>query len=118
MFNAANWAGLAIDSTCGGRGTCGKCKVRLVEGADGINESDHKFLTDAEIAEGWRLSCRAMIRSESVAEVPRLMSSPKAALLGYGRHVVLAPNVEKVHLSLQEPSLEDQKPDLARVVKP
>ena len=115
MFNAANWAGLAIDSTCGGRGTCGKCKVRLVEGADGINESDHKFLTDAEIAEGWRLSCRAMIRSESVAEVPRLMSSPKAALLGYGRHVVLAPNVEKVHLSLQEPSLEDQKPDLARV---
>ncbi|MBI3537174.1 MAG: 2Fe-2S iron-sulfur cluster binding domain-containing protein, partial [Chloroflexi bacterium] len=29
VFNAANWAGLAIDSTCGGRGTCGKCKVQM-----------------------------------------------------------------------------------------
>jgi uncharacterized 2Fe-2S/4Fe-4S cluster protein (DUF4445 family) len=50
-----------------------------------------------------------------VTEVPRLMTSPKAALLGYGRHVVLAPNVEKVFLRLAEPTLEDQKPDLARV---
>jgi uncharacterized 2Fe-2S/4Fe-4S cluster protein (DUF4445 family) len=115
VFNAANWAGLAIDSTCGGRGTCGKCKVRLLQGADGVNEADTKFLSGAEIAEGWRLSCRASVRGECIAQVPRLMSSPKAALLGYGRHVVLAPNVEKVFLRLQEPSLEDQKPDLARV---
>jgi uncharacterized 2Fe-2S/4Fe-4S cluster protein (DUF4445 family) len=115
VFNAANWAGLAIDSTCGGRGTCGKCKVRLIQGADGTREADLKFLTEAELAEGWRLSCRSAIHGECVAEVPRLMSSPKAALLGYGRHVVLAPNVEKVFLELHEPSLEDQKPDLVRV---
>jgi uncharacterized 2Fe-2S/4Fe-4S cluster protein (DUF4445 family) len=115
VFNAANWAGLAIDSTCGGRGTCGKCKVRLVQGADGVNDADHKFLSEAELEEGWRLSCRAAIHSECVAQVPRLMSSPKAALLGYGRHVVLAPNVDKVFLKLAEPSLEDQKPDLERL---
>lgn len=115
VFNAANWAGLAIDSTCGGRGTCGKCKVRLIRGADGVDESDAKFLSESELSQGWRLSCRASIRGECVAEVPRLMSSPKAALLGYGRHVVLAPNVDKLFLSLSEPTLEDQKPDLARV---
>lgn len=115
VFNAANWAGLAIDSTCGGRGTCGKCKVRLLRGADGIDESDAKFLSESELAEGWRLSCRAAIHGECVAEVPRLMSTPKAALLGYGRHVVLAPNVQKAFLRLREPSLEDQRPDLVRV---
>ncbi len=115
VFNAANWAGLAIDSTCGGRGTCGKCKVRFIQGADGAVEADHRFLSDAELSDGWRLSCRAAIHGECVAEVPRLMSSPKAALLGYGRHVVLAPNTEKVFLQLKEPSLDDQKPDLARV---
>lgn len=116
VFNAANWAGLPIDSTCGGRGTCGKCKVRLVAGADGVTESDHKFLTDAQIAEGWRLSCRAPIHNDCIADVPRLMTSPKAALLGYGRHVVLAPNTEKVFLQLTEPTLEDQTSDLARVI--
>ena len=32
IFNAANWIGLPIDSTCGARGTCGKCKVRILQG--------------------------------------------------------------------------------------
>ena len=32
LFDAASWNGVAIDSTCGGYGTCKKCKVRIVEG--------------------------------------------------------------------------------------
>ena len=32
LFSAAHWIGLPIDSTCGGRGTCGKCKVRVITG--------------------------------------------------------------------------------------
>ena len=32
VFDAASWNGIAIDSTCGGHGTCKKCKVRVVEG--------------------------------------------------------------------------------------
>ena len=117
IFNAANWAGLAIDSTCGGRGTCGKCKVRLTHGANSITEADHRFISKTDLAEGWRLSCRAPLHHDCVAEVPRLMTSPKAALLGYGQHVLLNPNVAKVHLQLAEPTLEDQQSDLARVLK-
>ena len=115
VFNAANWAGLPIDSTCGGRGTCGKCKVRLLAGAEGVSDADHKYLSAAELEAGWRLSCRSAVHGECVAEVPRLMTSPKAALLGYGQHVLLDPNVAKVHLKLVEPTLEDQRSDLARL---
>ncbi len=32
VFDAASWNGIAIDSTCGGHGTCKKCKVRIVSG--------------------------------------------------------------------------------------
>jgi uncharacterized 2Fe-2S/4Fe-4S cluster protein (DUF4445 family) len=116
VFNAANWAGLPIDSTCGGRGTCGKCKVRLLLGADGTSEADHRFLSTAELSDGWRLSCRSAVHGECVAEVPRLMTSPKAALLGYGQHVLLDPNVIKLHLHLSEPTLEDQRSDLTRLL--
>lgn len=116
IFNAANWAGLPIDSTCGGRGTCGKCKVRLLQGADGVSEADHRFIAEAELAAGWRLSCRATVRGDCVAEVPRLMSSPKAALLGYGQQVLLDPNVAKVYLKLDEPTLADQRSDLKRIL--
>ncbi|MGA3216804.1 MAG: 2Fe-2S iron-sulfur cluster-binding protein, partial [Acidimicrobiales bacterium] len=31
LFDAASWNGVAIDSTCGGHGTCRKCKVRLLD---------------------------------------------------------------------------------------
>jgi uncharacterized 2Fe-2S/4Fe-4S cluster protein (DUF4445 family) len=116
VFNAANWAGLAIDSTCGGRGTCGKCKVRLLQGANSITEADRRYLSSHELAEGWRLSCRAIIHQPSQVEVPRMMTAPQAALLGYGRHVALDPNVDKLYLRLAEPSLEDQRADLQRLL--
>src|SRR6202044_2936647 len=32
VFDAAGWNGIAIDSTCGGHGTCKKCKVRMLDG--------------------------------------------------------------------------------------
>lgn len=115
LFDAANWAGLAIDSTCGGRGTCGKCRVRVLEGANGVTSADRRFLTAAEIDSGWRLACQAVVRSECVVEAPRMMGAPKAALLGYGRHVALAPNVKKVYLALPAPALEDGRSDARRL---
>src|ERR1700687_1476086 len=83
IFNAANWAGLAIDSTCGGRGTCGKCKVRVTTGNAPVREADRKFLSSSELSDGWRLSCRAVLHSDCIVDIPRLMGNPKAALLGY-----------------------------------
>ncbi len=115
IFNAANWAGLAIDSTCGGRGTCGKCKVRVMQGSAPVREADRKFISPSELEQGWRLSCRAVLHSDCVVDIPRLMGNPKAALLGYGHHVILHPNVAKIYLELSEPNLEDQVSDLARI---
>ena len=51
-----------------------------------------------------------------VIEVPPLQTRPKAALVGVGRHVILRPAVQKRHLVLEEPTLEDQRSDLQRVL--
>lgn len=48
-----------IVSPCGGNGTCGKCKIILLEGELAATESDYKKLTDEEIRSGYRLSCCA-----------------------------------------------------------
>lgn len=61
------------------------------------------------------MSCRAVLHSDCVVDIPRLMGNPKAALLGYGHHVILNPNVAKIYLELSEPNLEDQVSDLKRV---
>jgi len=115
VFSAAHWIGLPIDSTCGGRGTCGKCKVRVIRGGADPETADHRQLRPAEIADGWRLSCQARIYQDMTCEVPQLLRVPKAATMGLGRLVILDPNVRKVYLELTEPSMEDQRSDVARL---
>ncbi len=79
VFSAAHWIGLPIDSTCGGRGTCGKCKVRVIQGRRDAETADHRQLRPSEIEDGWRLSCQAHIYEDMICEVPQLLRVPKAA---------------------------------------
>jgi uncharacterized 2Fe-2S/4Fe-4S cluster protein (DUF4445 family) len=116
IFDAASWNGIAIDSTCGGHGTCKKCKVRIVSGDMPLSSVDPRAFTTEELRAGWRLACRANARGDLVVDVPPLQTRPKAALVGVGRHVILRPAVQKRHLVLQEATLEDQRSDLQRVL--
>jgi uncharacterized 2Fe-2S/4Fe-4S cluster protein (DUF4445 family) len=115
LFNAAHWAGLPIESTCGGRGTCGKCGVRVMEGTAEVSPADHRHLAD-KLDDGWRLSCQSTITGPMTVEVPRLMKMPKAATMGVGRFVLLEPNVVKLYLELSPPSLDDHRSHLRRVM--
>jgi len=116
IFDAASWNGIAIDSTCGGYGTCKKCKVKILSGDVPVGPIDPRAFTQSELDDGWRLACRAGARTDLVVEVPPLQTRPKAALAGVGRHVILRPSVQKRHLVIEEPTLEDQRSDLQRVL--
>src|SRR5947207_446360 len=117
IFDAASWNGVAIDSTCGGHGTCKKCKVKVVSGSASISAVDPRAFTVEELKSGWRLACRASTQEDLTVEVPPLQTRPKAALAGVGRHVILRPAVQKRYLELTEPTMEDQTPDLERVLE-
>jgi ferredoxin len=56
VFDSASWNGIAIDSTCGGHGTCHKCKVRLSAQAP-VTRHDERTFTQTQIQQGWRLAC-------------------------------------------------------------
>lgn len=59
-------------SVCGGRGTCGKCRVKVVKGNLRITEEDKRFFSGKELEEGWRLACRAYPEEdlEIAADIP------------------------------------------------
>ncbi|MDX6546514.1 MAG: hypothetical protein QOG33_64 [Gaiellales bacterium] len=116
VFDGASWNGIAIDSTCGGHGTCKKCKVRVVAGEVPIDTLDPRAFAPDELRDGWRLACRAIAQHDLEIEVPPLQTRPKAALVGVGRHVILRPAVQKRYLELEEGNLEDQASDLERVL--
>jgi len=116
IFDAASWNGIAIDSTCGGHGTCKKCKVRIADGAVPVSSLDTRAFSPDELRDGWRLACRAEAMADLQIEVPPLTTRPKAATVGVGRQVILRPAVQKRFLELAEPSLSDQRSDIERVL--
>jgi uncharacterized 2Fe-2S/4Fe-4S cluster protein (DUF4445 family) len=124
VFDAASWNGIAIDSTCGGHGTCHKCKVRISprsgEGGKAgpqvpVTRHDVRTFTSDQIAEGWRLGCLVQATRDLAVEVPPLTTRPKAATVGIGRQVILRPAVQKRYVELSEATLSDQRTDLVRL---
>ena len=115
VFDAASWNGIAIDSTCGGHGTCKKCKVKITEGRVPISRLDIRAFTEKELNEGWRLACVSRAVEDLKIEVPPLSTRPKAATVGVGRQVILRPSVIKRYVELTEPTLQDQRTDLQRI---
>lgn len=51
--------GIYFSASCGGRGTCGKCKLQVVEGNIPVTPFDQKKLSEQELLQGYRLSCKA-----------------------------------------------------------
>jgi uncharacterized 2Fe-2S/4Fe-4S cluster protein (DUF4445 family) len=116
VFDAASWNGIAIDSTCGGHGTCKKCKVRMLDGAAAPSALDIRAFSPDELRDGWRLACRVLADGDARIDVPPLATRPKAATVGVGRQVILRPAVQKRYLELDEPSLADQRSDIERIL--
>lgn len=101
LFVAAHWVDLPIESTCGGLGTCGRCRVRIDDPRFPIRAVDREWLTSVELSRGWRLACRAEVERDLECWVPERLQMPLSAVAGRGRRVVVEPAVRKLVVELQ-----------------
>lgn len=62
--------GRYIPAYCGGKGICGKCKVRFLKEAPEPSQKEKEILTEKERKEGWRFACTARVQGELEIEVP------------------------------------------------
>lgn len=60
IMNALLRQGIYVSAVCGGRGTCGKCRIQVVEGDLPVTPSDEKKLKKEELEAGFRLACKAV----------------------------------------------------------
>ena len=73
LFSLLKEKGFVMDSPCGGKGICGKCRVKIVEGENvrkGHLPDEMGHLSSAERNEGVRLSCRVRVTENLVVELP------------------------------------------------
>jgi uncharacterized 2Fe-2S/4Fe-4S cluster protein (DUF4445 family) len=118
LLAASALAGVPVEGNCGGKGACGKCKVRIVEGdRKEPTAAESKGLSADELANGWVLACQREVCGCTVAEIQaaRDACNRKTTLHRAASVIEPEPSVEKIALKLSRPSIEDQTSDLERL---
>ena len=132
LLEVARRANVAIDAPCGGNGSCGKCRVQLIEGD--LESPQSRHISEEEYQLGWRLSCCSKVMGDCKVMVPDIanayQSRMKTADLSSPKEIIIFENCQNqlkesgIHfvncyrsavLQLSEPTLEDTMPDAERL---
>ncbi len=119
LLGAATQAGVEVEATCGGKGTCGKCRVKILSGNSGVHtSSETKRLLAAELAEGWALACRHVVSEDMIVEIRtnKEVLERKIDLDNPLATVEANPAVSKALVVLEPPTLHDARADLERLL--
>ncbi|MGM9626522.1 MAG: corrinoid activation/regeneration protein AcsV [Faecousia sp.] len=132
LLELARRGNVAIDAPCSGNGSCGKCRVKLVEGE--LESLPTRHISDEEYEAGWRLSCSSKVMGDCVIFVPDIASAyqsrMKTADLSSPQEVAIfeecqnqlkesgihfTNNYRAVMLTMEAPTLENTMPDNERL---
>ena len=70
LFNTLANEKIFLPSACGGKGACGQCKCRVVEGGGSILPTEVGFFTRKQILNNWRLGCQVKVKENMEIVVP------------------------------------------------
>ena len=62
--------GIYLPSACGGKSSCGQCKVQVVEGGGEILDSERPHFTRKQIKDHWRLGCQCKVKGDLKIKLP------------------------------------------------
>ena len=132
LLDVARNADIFIDAPCNGNKSCGKCKVKLLEGKCNTEKTVH--ITDEEWDEGYILACATKITEDITIEVPEKLSSSMHGMKieGVGKKVdkelferakniiesndlSYQTNIIKQYVELDKPSIDDNISDIDRI---
>lgn len=118
LLDAARLAGIELTAVCGGIGTCGSCRVKILQGdLDAPSLSELDILDSEELLDGVRLACQVTPRDSIRLYIPpeSLTSPQQMQLEGQGETHIDHPPVELVEVEILPPNVKDLRDDLSRV---
>ncbi|MEM4723921.1 MAG: 2Fe-2S iron-sulfur cluster-binding protein, partial [Candidatus Hadarchaeum sp.] len=132
LLEAAKKVGITLESVCGGKGTCGKCRIIVEAGAGNLNKITREELNLVKIGKfsrelldrSYRLACMTKIEKiidmdgRIVVTVPTesRLGAQKILVEGLEKELKFNPLIKKYFVELPQPTLSDPKPDLERIL--
>lgn len=132
LIEASRQLGVDIEALCGEKRVCGKCKVRIEEGAFekfGIvsrrtnvsvwQEEEGKFITPSQRQEGYRLGCCCKVEGDLLVFVPEESRAGKQVVSKAARDIPITwdPAVKVYYVEVVEPTFEHPTGDLERILE-
>ncbi len=131
VLEASRMLGVGIESVCGGKGSCGKCRIRIEPGTfdryeihsqpnhlSPPTEAEGKILGNKEQARGIRLACAATIQGDVLIFVPEESRTGAQVIRKEAgeKKIRLTPAVRLFTVTLSPPELDDPQADYERLV--
>lgn len=91
-----------IPSACGGKGSCGYCKVTVVEGGGQFLPTEAGYVTEDERAQGVRLSCQCKVKEDIKIEIPEELFNVRQYDYLVQQIVDVTDKIKHLHLDLPE----------------
>ncbi len=118
VLKTALKAGVHINTTCGGSGTCGACRIRIKDGRLDCRHTN--ALSQDELNQGIRLACQSQITGNVTVEVIRSVTNPERITAAAHQKFTQLPSgsspfVSKLALKLPAPTLADNSADFKRL---
>lgn len=93
-----------IPSACGGKATCGYCKVQIAEGAGPLLPTEAPYLTGDEIKKGVRLSCQVKIKNDLKIFIPEELFNIKQFKARVDKIIQHTYDIKEYRLALMDPA--------------
>ena len=103
ILDLARKAGVYIDSQCNGKGKCGKCRVRVLEGDVSLFvQEEAQFVKGFEQEAGYRLACMTRVRGDAIVLVPgeNVLTSVASRKMFSKRTKTINPAVKCYHIDI------------------
>ncbi len=94
---------ILIPSACGGKGTCGYCKLKVSKGGGSVLPLERVKLTGKEIKHGYRLSCQVKVREDMKIYIPDEYFNIKEYVAQVTREELVTTDIKQIELKLIEP---------------
>lgn len=122
ILQLAQEIGLPLQSTCGGKKRCGKCKVVLKQtnaSLPPLSDLEQEKLGDL-VKKGYRLACDTVLSSDALVLIPEESLMRRQVILtshtAYSYQTRLRPKMEQVYVEVPQPAIHDVKADRERLL--
>ena len=102
---------VAVDNPCNGKGTCGKCRVKVLSGDAGpLSDAERNLLSARELEDGMRLACTVDVNDDLVIETVHKERKHEVLVDGIMPDFTFNPDIHKRLIEVRRPTLQDQTP--------